>query len=110
MQQNLEHQDWKPLVFQKKVESTGTSFHHQQGFKKKLNLLDDNPEPPKTLKEFGKKISQARNILKLTQIDLGKKINIQANIIQKYETGDVVPDDNILSKICKALNLKKPKI
>ena len=107
---NLDHQDWKPLVLTKETKTNQPSIQHHAGFKRKINLLDDNPEPPKTLKEFGKEISKARNKLNITQAQLGIRTNIQASVIKQYESGDVVPDDSILTKICRALNLKKPKL
>lgn len=109
-QSKLGHQDWKPLVLTKETKTNQPSIQHHVGFKRKINLLDDNPEPPKTLKEFGKEISKARNKLNITQAQLGSKINIQASVIKQYESGDVVANDNILKKICDALNLKKPKL
>jgi ribosome-binding protein aMBF1 (putative translation factor) len=94
------------LVIRKKVASK-SQITFNEGHKKDLNLISDDPDPPKTLGlEKGKQIQQARCGKKLSQADLAKKINVQANIIKDYENGNVVPNKKIIRLINQHLNIK----
>jgi ribosome-binding protein aMBF1 (putative translation factor) len=98
-------QDWTPVVFRK--EKPKQFVQHNPGFKKHQNILSDDPDAPKVLgREAGQQILQARNAKKLTQVDLARQINIQANIIRDYENGNIVPDRRILRLIGQKLGIK----
>ena len=56
--------------------------------------------------EEGKKIQQARAAKGWTQKDLAMRVGVQANVIRDYETGNVVPDREILNKLNRALGIK----
>lgn len=102
---SLEHQDWKPVVLKK--DNPKVHVQHVAGFKKQIAILSDDPEPPKILgREAGQQILHARTSKKLTQAELAKQLNIQANVIRDYETGNVVPDRKILNLISKKLQIK----
>lgn len=51
-------------------------------------------------------IQKARLSKKLSQKDLAKKVNIQVGILNEYEAGKKKPDNNILGKLEKVLNVK----
>lgn len=102
---SLDHQDWTPVVLRK--ENKTKQIQHEAGFKQKLNIISDDPDPPKILgREAGQKILHARNAKKLTQANLAKQINVQANIIRDYETGNVIPNRRILNLICRKLEIQ----
>ena len=67
---------------------------------------DDNP----VLDKFGKQnallLQQTRLGLKMTQDMLAKSICEQKNLINQYETGNIVPDKKVLNKLRKRLNIK----
>lgn len=81
--------------------------NYQEGHKKELNLISEDPDPPKFLgKEKGQLIQKARTQKKLSQVDLAKKINVQSNIIKDYETGNIIPNKKIIRLINQQLNIK----
>lgn len=72
-------------------------------------ILDDNPESYKVEKvshSLRNQIQTSRMALKLTQKELAQKINVNPNIIQQYENGKAVPDNQILQKLRRVLNTK----
>jgi ribosome-binding protein aMBF1 (putative translation factor) len=98
--------DWKTVIIKKKSEPK-PQINFNEGHKKDLNLISDDPDPPKTLGlEKGKSIQQARCSKKLSQADLAKRINVQANIIKDYESGNVIPNKRILRLISAHLGIK----
>lgn len=104
----MEHQDWKEVVFKKpQPKKSHTLFE----IPKKQKLLEQDDIP--VLKTFGidngKLLQQARMGKKLTQEQLAKDINEQKNIINQYETGKIIPDNKIVSKLQKKLNVKFSK-
>lgn len=99
-------QDWKPVQIKKKTVST-PQINFNPGHKRDLNLTSDDPDPPKTLGiEKGKMIQQARCSKKLSQADLAKKINVQANVVKDYENGNIIPNKKILRLISQHLGIK----
>lgn len=98
-------QDWTPVILRKnKVKQ---QIQNAPGFKKRQNILSDEPEAPKILgRDAGHQIMQARNAKCLTQIDLARQLNLQANLIRDYECGNIVPDKRILRQIGQKLNIK----
>ena len=100
---SLEHQQWEPIVLKKNVKVPPKQVGNK--FVKKLD--GDEVEAPKTLgKEAGNLLAQKRCQKGLTQKALGQKLNIASNTIRDYENGNVVPEHNILLKICRELGLK----
>ncbi|KAJ1458228.1 hypothetical protein M885DRAFT_513300 [Pelagophyceae sp. CCMP2097] len=58
---------------------------------------------------FAKALMQARMALKMTQKDLGTKVNEKPQIVQEYESGKAVPNPSIILKFEKALGVKLPR-
>jgi ribosome-binding protein aMBF1 (putative translation factor) len=103
----MDNQDWKTVVLRKKSPSQSNRIQVDPTLKKIINLESEDPTAPKKLgKDCAQQIQKARCTLKLKQEDLAKKINVKANIIKEYETGNVVPDRGILNKLNRALNIK----
>ena len=58
------------------------------------------------VESFHAKIRQAREKLGLSFEDLGKKINEKVSLLRKVETGKMVPDDMLATKLERALKIK----
>lgn len=106
------YQDWEPVILKKNIKKTNSqsiiSNNNPISSIKIYNDDDDvNPEIiPKTVTlDYGKKIQQARNTLKITQKELAQKLNITVDIIKKYESGEGIKNSNIITKINRFLNI-----
>lgn len=55
---------------------------------------------------IGRRIRQVRMARGMTQAQLGKKIGLSADRVQKYENGYRKPKDDMLKKIAKALGVE----
>ena len=102
----MSHQDFKEIVFTKKKE---TKSHNPSVIVSKTDrqLLDDDvPQLKKFGTENGRIIQTARLAKKWTQDQLASQINERKNIVNQYETGNVVPDHKIVNKLRRVLNVK----
>ena len=54
-------------------------------------------------------ITQARNAKGLTQKQLATQLNMQPQVINEYESGKAIPNNQIIAKIEKALGAKLPR-
>ncbi|KAL0652937.1 hypothetical protein Bca4012_095628 [Brassica carinata] len=71
--------------------------------------LDDDTETlahERVPTELKKAIMQARGEKKLTQSQLAQLINEKPQVIQEYESGKAIPNQQILSKLERALGAK----
>ncbi len=62
------------------------------------------------VEDYHKRIQQARNRLNLNQEQLGQKINERKSVISKLESRSMKPDDKLIRKLEKALNIKLMEI
>lgn len=63
--------------------------------------------PPKKIDQsVGKTISKARLEKKLTQKELATKVNEKPNVINDYEAGRAVPNQQLLGKLERVLGVK----
>lgn len=68
--------------------------------------LSSNKEiNPLTRLKIRQSIQKARLAKSLTQKDLAGKLRINVKIINEYESGKVVPDKTMISKICRVLGV-----
>jgi len=114
----MEHQDWKPIIFGK---NKNTPAYKQQDkvIVAKVNYkggvdaskLERDEEEGKKLKiygtEYGKKVQNARLEKKWTQKQLGQKLNVKVDIIQKIENGKGLLDGQICNNIFRILGIKR---
>merc|ERR1711988_1119237 len=54
-------------------------------------------------------ITQARNAKGLTQKQLATQLNMQPQVINEYESGKAIPNNQIIAKIERALACKLPR-
>ena len=99
----MAHQDWEPVV-----------FNNSKTVKKNNNITKSNKDEdeyekprPKISLSNSLLIQQSRLALKLTQKQLAQKLNVECNIIQKYENGTINPDPNMLCKLKNILKIKQ---
>lgn len=73
---------------------------------RKLDEDTENLAHQKVPTELKKAIMQARQDKKLTQSQLAQLINEKPQIIQEYESGKAIPNQQIISKLERALGAK----
>lgn len=56
--------------------------------------------------DYSQKIRNARNRMNLTIEDLGKKINEKKTVIAKIENGEMIPTDELVKKLERALHIR----
>lgn len=102
------YQDWNVVVLKnpqlaKKTQSK-TSF--QNSHENKIANSDDLSHPTVGI-SLGKQISMAR-IAKgfVTQKQLAEKLMCSPSIVSSYESGKAIPDNKILQKLRRILNVK----
>jgi len=122
-------QDWKPVVLTKKkptggmngvpksadaarrmglqvdtVKKQGAGYNAQR-----MGKLENETEELSHAKVEGavkKAIMQGRLAKKMTQAQLAQQINEKPQIIQEYESGKAIPNQQILSKLERILGVK----
>ena len=99
------HQDFKEIKFIKKNNNTLTQNHYEVS---KTKLLENDHEGNVTHStvplSVGLLIQKKRMSMGMKQCDLASKICVKPDIIQKYESGKIIPDNNILQKLRRVLN------
>ena len=55
--------------------------------------------------KIGKFIAECRKNKNLTQAQLSEKLNVTDRAVSKWETGNAMPDSNIMLKLCSILGL-----
>lgn len=72
---------------------------------KKIRIEKLSPELELT-KDYGQRTRQAREKLGLTHEDLGRRISEKVSVLQKIETGKMIPDYELARKLEHALRIK----
>lgn len=108
----MSHQDFKEIILrnpsaQKKLSSSSNKPNVVIS-KIEKQLLNDDEMP--TIKYFGKDngktLQNARISKGWTQEMLANNINERKGVINSYEVGNIVPDQKVLSKLRRVLNIK----
>ncbi|MFQ6105934.1 MAG: multiprotein-bridging factor 1 family protein, partial [Candidatus Hydrothermarchaeaceae archaeon] len=55
---------------------------------------------------YNELVRKARERMRLTQEELGKKINEKTSVITRIESGKMIPDDKLARKLENFLNIK----
>ena len=122
----MEHQDWNQVTWSKNparinIYNTVNAPDIQKVTHKPTQLPKghakfkqlDSDDPLSANKEMNpiarlkirQSIQKARLAKSLTQKDLAGKLRINVKIINEYESGKVVPDKTMISKICRVLGV-----
>ena len=105
----MEHQDWNTVVIHGKTTKSQTSPVRPHREVTKAQKLDQTElgTHEKVSISLAKTIQQAR-IGKgfKTQKDLAVAIGVPANVINSYECGKAIPDNQILQKLRRVLGVK----
>ncbi|OZJ02380.1 hypothetical protein BZG36_04444 [Bifiguratus adelaidae] len=72
----------------------------------KLDRENEVAPPPKVDMSVGKAIQQARTAKGMTQKTLAQTINEKPQVVNEYEAGKAVPNQQILGKMERALGVK----
>ncbi|KAK7342435.1 hypothetical protein VNO80_25387 [Phaseolus coccineus] len=129
-------QDWEPVVLRKKAPTaaakkdekavnaarrSGAEIETQKKYNagtnkaassstslntKRLDEDTENLTHEKVPTELKKAIMQARMDKKLTQSQLAQAINEKPQVIQEYESGKAIPNQQIIGKLERALGTK----
>ncbi|KAJ8633413.1 hypothetical protein MRB53_026749 [Persea americana] len=129
-------QDWEPVVIRKKAPTSaakkdekavnaarrsgaeietvrksaaGTNKAASSSTSLNTRKLDDETENlahDRVPTELRKNIQQARMDKKLTQSQLGQLINEKPQVIQEYESGKAIPNQQIITKLERVLGVK----
>ena len=98
--------DFKEIILQKKTKTVNTQPKIEISKQDKLLNSDEQP----VLKTFGKDnaktLQNGRMAKKMTQKELANKINESQKTINLYEQGNIIPENKILQKLRKELNIK----
>ena len=116
LDRQLEHQDWKPVIINKKgskdtssntTKTTSKKLSDKQQCDIKLLKQADNDElkHKKVPPEVRKQIQQKRGSLKWTQKQLAQKVNLQVSIINDIETGKANYNPQHITKIKRILKI-----
>jgi len=128
----MEGQDWQEVVIRKKkpkpqnnddairiAKQTGEQVEAVKKFNSGKNVNKAQPSNAKKLEseteelahnrlghDVALKIQQARLAMKMTQKELATKINEKPSIINEYESGRAIPNNQIMVKLERALGVK----
>ena len=97
-------QDWEPVVLKKTIKNNNKPD-------KKINNTDDMDYEIKPTVSLSNSllIQKSRTEKKMSQKELAQKLNIDSKIIQLYECGKAIPDNKLMIKLEKILNIKLNK-
>merc|ERR1719387_1847619 len=119
-------QDWETVSFSNKPQpgktAGGSTPRQTQAVKRpggagtssgiSASALENETEELKhasVSKDLRLAITQARNAKGLTQKQLATQLNMQPQVINEYESGKAIPNNQIISKIERALGAKLPR-
>lgn len=91
---------------EKKYGSTNVKSNPEGQKLTKLDNTDDVVSVKKVEANVGKTISQVRQEKKLTQKDLATRCNEKPQVINDYEAGRAIPNQQVLAKIERVLGVK----
>ena len=114
-------QDWEPVIVRKPAPKSSAEAK-KRGYKvttkkkdtsnklykndSNLKNLEDDVVVPKKI-SFNVKITiqKARAANKMTQAQLAQRLNLPLNMIKNYESGKAIPNNNILNRMGRVLNI-----
>lgn len=107
------HKDWETVVLTKTKYSSKDELENKASIpkssKQRLEKSEDIHIPDKVHLSLSKSIQQARNSKKMSQKQLAVMMNCQASLIQQYEIGQAIPQNNFICKLERVLKTKLPR-
>ncbi|KAJ7378160.1 Endothelial differentiation- factor 1 [Desmophyllum pertusum] len=95
-----------PVETTQKFGGSGNKQHSANKDSAKLDRETEELHHEKVSLDVGKLIQQSRMEKKLTQKDLATKINEKPQVIMDYESGKAIPNNQVMSKLERALGIK----
>ena len=121
----MEHQDWSTVVFSTSVKPAHSSLNSSKNSTththrpqlseeaKKTISLDNETENLKHIKvsqELKIAIMQARTSKNMKRSDVAKLLNTNEKQIADYENGKIIPNNQFIARLEKALGTKLPRV
>ena len=111
----MDQQQWKPVVFRKKVSNKGKGTHVHNPTAHRLGKVNDDTGTFSATKKkgghaFRTKMQAERLKAKLSQKELAQKLNVSEATIKQYESGHVIPNNGVIARIERCMNTKLPRI
>lgn len=103
---NAARRDGAVVATERKYGSLNTSSNPEGQRLTKIDRENEVAPPKKVDVLVGKAIAQGRQAKGLTQKDLATKINEKPNVVNDYEAGRAVPNQQLLAKMERALGVK----
>ena len=106
----MDHQDWNPIIFHKRVDKGASSSTREGNLQNKIEKStgaeEDTVKLPSVSLNVRQKLSAARCAKNLSQQQLAEKMNVPKSVINDYESGKVVPNNNFLARVGTFLGVK----
>lgn len=100
------HQDWNTVVI-KRDKPSKSSAHYQGSELKKMDQETDVGRHVHVGSSLGRQIQTARIAKGYSkQSDLAKALNLRPDVITLYESGKAIPDNAVMQKLRRVLNIK----
>ena len=107
----MDGQDWKPIVMnKKKIIKKNVKQNENLQRINKIENETENFNHKKLDISFKKAFQQARLKEKLSQKDLASRLNVKPSVINSYENGTCIPNNNFISSLERILKCKLPKV
>ena len=124
----MSHQDWNDVVWRKNKSSQNTihndkdapkpitveKYRHKNNQKNDTNMRkleedNENLAVERVSNDMKVEIQKARTAKKLTQKQLANMINEKPDVIQSYENGKAIPNQQVLNKLRRVLGIRLKK-
>jgi ribosome-binding protein aMBF1 (putative translation factor) len=102
----MDHQDWEPVSWSKKKETTEKKANVVRDTSVKLDENDEVMAIKYVPRETSILLTNARVSNKLTRKELANKLNLKEDVITNIENGTAIYNGNQIAKIKKCLGVK----
>lgn len=106
------HQDFNQIVFRRHKPHTQTNSYvtREQATQRQLDAYTTSDEDTKAYdkhqqraRDFKKKLLNVRTSKKMNQKQFANFLNVKSDIIQKIESGSLIPDNALIQSISRKL-------
>lgn len=107
----LDHQDWKPVIFQKKrpvdTEARKSVSQLEPAHKRALKENQEGFQHKMFEKDYIQEVIRKRTEKGWNQKQLAVQMNVDVNVVQRFEQGKEVYDGNLKNKLNRVLGITK---